>query len=228
MTGISLTELIQRLTSRLSEADTEFFTTENKILWLNEAQDVICSHVPFTAETTWDVTIVPYQTFYLLDEECLQPSAATIYLSGGQPVRLNYTEPDTMDAMKSWMGGQRVPTQYLQLVVEGNKRPLRLAEDSDRSEIPASLATTIVDYAVGMAKFKDEEIGQHERAMASFSSHLNDLQTSRVFEQFDQHNRSRAYRGITNRGVGGFFRSYACTYRPTLEGMAIELYGISA
>lgn len=226
MIGVTLTELMDRLTSRLSEGDTEFFTDANKIAWLNEAQDVICEKVPFTVETTWLTSTIPNVGMYLLDDECLHPTGATIRLSGGQLVRLNYTEPDIMDRMKSWAGGANVPTQYLDLVVTGHKRPRPLTDSSDRTEIPKYVATPIVDYALAKAKQKDEEMGQHDRGMAEFTTHLEHLQAARMIEQADQNNRGRVYRGITNLGRGMFFRTYSCTYRKTLDGQAIELYGL--
>lgn len=227
MIGVTLTELMERLTSRLSEDDTEFFTDAYKLAWLNEAQDVIAEKVPFTVETTWQTTTIPGVGMYLLNDECLHPTGATIRLSGGQLVRLNYTEPDNMDRMKSWAGGANVPTQYLDLVVTGHKRPRPLTASSDRTEIPKYVATPIVDYALSKAKQSDEEMGQQDRGSAEFTTHLEHLQATRMIEQADQNNRGRLYRGITSFGRGGmFFRTYSCTYRKTLDGQAIELYGL--
>lgn len=224
--SVTLSELMQRLTSRLSEADSEFFTDVNKIGWLNEAQDTICAKVPFTAETTWETTTIPGCAFYLLDEDCLQPTAGIIQPSDSTGlVRLDFTEADTMDGLKSWRTDARVPQSYTLLVVSGHKRPRVLVDDTDHTDIPAALVTPIIDYALAKAKQKDEEVPQAQFASIEYNAHLVDLQSSRTIMQYDQFNRSRAQRGI--RGPWGRpWRPYSCTYRHTLEGTAIELYGI--
>lgn len=221
MIGVTLAELTSRYRARLSESGTNFFDAAQALAFANEAQDVIASRVPYTVISSWATTTIPYRAEYLLPEDVIHPTGAILRRSGGQLVRMNFVEKDVLDGQKSWGNALRVPTAYLELYVEGHKRPTPLALDTDYTDIPAYVVTAVVDYMEAMAKASDEEETQHKFAMARFENSVMALQISRLRQQYDQHERTRL-----NRDIGGGFQSpYWCGYRQTEEGFSVELYG---
>ena len=221
MTGVTLSELLGRYRSRLSETSEKFFDATQALYFANEAQDVICAKVPYTAITSHSLTTVPYRSEYLLDDSIIHPTGAFIRRSGGQLIRLNFMEKDLMDGEKSWGASTRTPTQYLELYVEGHKRPTPLTELTDRTDIPAYVVTAVIDYMEAMAKTSDEENAEHTLAMTRFHEKVMDLQVARVKSQYDQWERTRANRRVSF----GFAWPYWCTYRTSEEGVSVELYG---
>lgn len=222
MIGVTLAELIQRYRGRLSETGTEFFDGAQAIAFANEAQDIVCRDAPYTAIVTYATTVIPYRSEYLLPEDIVHPTGAIIRRTSGQLVRMNFIEKDLMDGEKSWGAGRRVPTSYLSLYMEGHKRPTPLSEDTDLTDIPAYVSNVIVDYMEAMAKAADEEETQHQLAMARFRESLMGLKMARIRAQYDQHERTRRNREISQ----GFAWPYWCTYRQTEEGISVEIWGV--
>lgn len=222
MIGVTLAELMQRYRGRLSETSTEFFDASQAIAFANEAQDIVCRDAPYTVVVTYGTTTVPYRAEYLLPEDIVHPTGAIVRRSGGQLVRCNFYEKDLMDGAKSWGAGTRVPTSYLDLYIEGHKRPTPLSADTDYTDIPAYVSNVIVDYMEAMAKTADEEPQQHQLAMARFQQSLMGLKMARLKAQYDQWERTRANRRISQ----GFGWPYWCTYRQTEEGISVELWGV--
>lgn len=222
MIGVTLAELINRYRGRLSETGTEFFDGAQAIAFANEAQDIVCRDAPYTSVVTYATTTIPYRSEYLLPEDIIHPTGAIIRRTSGQLVRTNFIEKDIMDGEKSWGAGTRVPTTYLELYVEGYKRPTPLAENTDYTDIPAYVSNVIVDYMEAMAKTADEENAQHQLAMARFRESLMGLKMARIRAQYDQHERTRRNREISQ----GFAWPYWCTYRTTEEGISVEIWGV--
>lgn len=221
MIGVTLAELMARYRGRLSETGTEFFDGAQAIAFANEAQDIVCRDAPYTVIVTYGTTTVPYRAEYELPEDIIHPTGALVRRSSGQLTRANFIEKDLMDGEKSWSAGTRVPTGYLELYVEGHKRPTPLSEDTDYTDIPAYVSNVIVDYMEAMAKTADEEPQQHLLAMARFKESLMGLKIARLRAQYDQHERTRKNREIT----WGPASPYWCTYRQTEQGVSVELWG---
>lgn len=222
MIGVTWAELLSRYRNRLSETSAKFFDDAQALGFANEAQDVICTKVPYTVITSYTTTTIPYRAEYLLPETIIQPTGAFVRRAGGQLIRTNFVEKDILDGVKSFGSATRVPTQYLELSVEGHKRPTPLSATTDFTDIPAYVVGAVVDYMEAMAKTADEENAEHTLAWGRFQSSLEALQMARVSEQWDQHERTRMYRRV-NRGFGGPFWS---TYRQTEEGVSVELWGV--
>lgn len=221
MIGVQLSEILGRYRSRLSETSENYFDATQALYFANEAQDVICAKAPYTSITSYATTTIPYTADYLLPEEIIHPTGGFIRRTSGQLIRLNFIEKDSMDGMKSWGVATRTPVSYLELYVEGHKRPRKLTNLTDWTDIPAYLVTAVVDYMEAMAKTSDEENQEHQLAMARFNDKVMDLKIARIQTQYDQHERTRANRRISQ----GFAWPYWCTYRQTEEGIAVELYG---
>lgn len=222
MIGVTLADLKARYRARLSETSTKFFDEAQALAFANEAQDVICSRVPFTVVTSWGTTVTPYRSEYLLPEECIHPTGTILRRPSGQIVRSNFIEPDLMDGMKSWGTASRIPTQYLQLYVEGHKRPTPLTNDTDFTDIPAQVVTAVIDYMEAMAKASDEENQEHQLAWGRFNASLERLLIDRARVQYDQFERTRKNREISL-GAGW---PYWCTYRHREEGTSVEIWGV--
>lgn len=222
MIGVTWSALLSRYRNRLSELSTKFFDDEQALGFANEAQDVIVAKVPYTVVTSYVTSTIPYRADYLLPDEIIHPTGAIIRRSGGQLVRANLIEKDLMDGIKSWGLATRVPTEYLELYIEGHKRPTPLTETTDFTDIPAYVSNTIVDYMEAMAKTADEENAEHELAMKRFLRSFEELQMSQSKLQWDQHERTRMHRKVSQ-GFGG---PYYCTWRRTEEGISVELWGV--
>src|SRR6185369_5098250 len=106
----------------------------------------------------------------------IHPTGSFLRRTSGQLVRLNYMEKDLLDGEKSWGVSTRTPVGYLELYVEGHKRPTPLALNTDWTDIPAYVVTAVVDYMEAMAKTSDEENAEHQLAMNRFHEKLADLQ----------------------------------------------------
>lgn len=224
--GITLAELDRRTRAVLSEAAVEFFTTQNVIDWLNEAQDVISADAPFTAVTVWTMPAVPNVPSYLLPTEMIAPVSTSMRDASGRVYRITYIEADLLDQQRSWSTGisgrPRLCTYRmaedgvaldiwpgpndspLDIYVGGYLRPATLTEQTDRSDIPPWLSQTVIKYALYRAKVKDEEQGEADRAYADFQRDLDRLAERRLLIQYDQLNAVRDYRA-----VGGYRWPYS-------------------
>lgn len=222
MIGVTWSQLLSRYRNRLSETSTKFFDDAQALGFANEAQDLIASKAPYTVITTYATTTIPYRAEYDIADEIIHPTGVLIRRSGGSLVRANFVEKDILDGLKSNGGSVRVPTGYYELYVEGHKRPTPLALSSDYTDIPAYVSNTIVDYMEAMAKTSDEENTEHGLAWSRFEKALGYLQEDRIRMQYDQHERSRMYRGVSR----WFGCPYYATYRQTEEGVSVELWGV--
>ena len=222
MIGVTWASLLSRYRNRLSETSPKFFDDAQALSFANEAQDAISTKVPYTVIASWGLTTIPYRAEYLLNDDLIHPTGAFLRRSGGQLVRMNLIEKDLMDGAKSWGAGSRVPTEALELYVEGHKRPKQLTTDTDTTDIPANITGVILDYMEAAAKSADEENAEHELAMRRYRDSLEALQISRIHQQYDQHERTRANRRVSQ----GWSWPYWCAYRQTEEGISVEIWGV--
>lgn len=223
--AVTVEDLDRRTRARLSESDVDFFTEANLIDFFNEAQDVIATHVPFTAQTHWGAMVPSRATGIRLPEDCLTVTGAVLTDVNGRVIRLDYVEPDQMDRLKTYrttrLGGTAyrctvrtrsygrtlewdyAMTEDAMLSLAGHLRPRQMTDSDSVTEVPDHLTHVVVDYAAAMCKSKDEESREYEQAMAKFHVDLEALDINRRIEQADQFNQVRAGRSITARRYPG-------------------------
>lgn len=227
--AVTFDDIERRARGRLSENDVEFFTQQNLLDWANEGQDVIAAAVPFTAQTAWQAVLPARSTGVQLSDECIQPTGAVMQGSSGIPVRLDYIEPDLMDARKSWRGTpvtgstvvctvrtrlfgrslewDRAFSEPMVLTVEGHMRPRPLVDADSETDIPAWLVHVVIDYMLWQAKKKDEETREADQAEKQFAADMEELAVRRFQAQADQFNRVRWGRSLhrPRSFYGGFY-----------------------
>lgn len=218
--GVTLDELLRRFRAGLSEGDTEFFTDQNALDWLNEGQNEVFIDSPFTTQGTWELDqfSVPVNGFaFVVPDACGIPTGAATALVGGGVVRLNYVEPDRLDRMMNGSviaSGQpafvsyRVvddgtamivwprPAVQATLFLEGFKVPKRLTTETSMTDLPEHLVAPVILYALWCAKGKDEESAQAREAERKFVGAMNKIAERRMQYQADQHNTVRYRRAV--------------------------------
>lgn len=215
--GVTQSEITRRVRAKLSEAGARYFTEQNVLDWINEAQDVISSDAPYAVVATWHTVTQRNKPSYLLPTEAVEPTGALLRVSGPRTYRLSFITPDVDNDTRgvSWGPGQPETVSYhldaegiavdlwpapngaYDLYVEAFQRPLVLTEATDRTDIPAYLVSTVVKYAVAQAKYKDEEMQQYAAMMQDFQKDLDRLAERRLETQADQHPTVRAYNFMT-------------------------------
>ena len=219
--GSTVAALYQRIRSELSENDTDFFTDEDLLDFLNEGQEAIVTACPLAASDSFQSQTVSGSGRYLLPPECVQPTATWLADSTGEFYRLDFLEPDLADHRPRWTtrGSTRGQVTYrpvrdgiaieiqpvpattgLDLIVVSHINPRTLTAESDQTDIEARFTYLLVLYALSKCKRKDEETTQADRYATDFQNEMQKLQAKEMIHQADQFNRTRLYRGIQRRG----------------------------
>lgn len=203
--GPTLSELDRRVRARLSESTTEYFTSQNVLDWLNEAQDLIAAECPWTVPTTLELSdTVIYGDCYYLPPEVIRVDTVEMRLPNGNPVELDIMPPDWMKKRKTFnnrlTGVPRkvaiqheregiaielypVPSTIRTIYARCYLRPAPLSALTDRTDVPPQVAQAMVSYALWMAKIKDEEQGESDRAQQEFKDKMKDLKAERFVAQ---------------------------------------------
>lgn len=218
MANPTLGYLAAQVRSFLSESGTQFFTSDNLVRWINEAQDSIAADCPWLIQTTLQRMTIPYVDSYLLPEDVIEAKATRLRTVSGAPYRLDYVEPSVMDQIKQFgrtsagvasytvtyrtgfegIAVELFPalTSRVRMNCDVFKRPQTLTNDTDICEVPGYLAQVISDYCLWKAKVKDEETAQADRARQTFENDLQDLRSRRLGNQVDQMNKTRSRVGM--------------------------------
>lgn len=206
----TLNELIASIRSELSEGDAEFFTDADVTRFINQGQDIIAADAPWTCIDAFQTFTVAGQASYLLPPAVIQATGAMLRLPGGSSYRLEYLEPNGIDANRSFTASstgtpRRVsyrqsalgivvelwpvpPTTGLELTVGARVRPTPLVAETDRTSFVAICDPVLVSYALARCKRKDEETSQGDRYMTEFGVALANLRAHRMRTQVDKAN----------------------------------------
>lgn len=214
----TLNELIADVRSELSEGDDEFFTDADLIRFFNQGQDIIAADAPWVCIDAFQTLTVAGWASYLLPVNVIQATGAILRLPGGAAYRLEYREPNSFDARRSYVtqatGTPRyvtyrqtnlgvvvelfpVPaTTGLELTVGARVRPTPLVNGTDRTTFVALCDPVLVGYGIGRCKRKDEETTQADRYMTEFGVALSNLRAHRMRSQVDKANVNLAQRTL--------------------------------
>ena len=203
--GPTLSELDRRVRSGLSESTTGYFSSQNVLDWLNEAQDIISSECPWTVPTVLELSdTVRYGDSYMMPPEVLRVDTVEVRLTNGNPVELDLVPPDWLKRKKTFnnrisgtpqkvaIQHERegvaieiypVPAEIRTILVRCYLRPTALSALTDRTDVPPQVAQAMVAYARWQAKIKDEEGAEADRAQSEWVQKMRDLKAERFTAQ---------------------------------------------
>lgn len=202
--GPTLAELDRRTRAKLSESGVQFFTPQNVLDWLNEAQDVICDQFPWTLPVLFELKDVKKKCpTFLLPSTAVRADFFVIRLANGIPHVLEERPSDWMLKRKSFTSAVTGTPRYVsfQRTREGIQaelwplastalpmfcrvfeRPAPLSALTDRTDIPPEVVQPMVLYALWQAKIKDEEPQGVASAERAFEKAMRDLKVARFVE----------------------------------------------